>query len=178
MQSSPSSATRPGATDGRSRGRDIALRSGVMLCIAASPCMDAAAIEKYVTPEGRVIYSDKPIPGAKAVKKLEAAPVPEAPAAPATPAPPGAKGAAPGTSQTARLEQAEREIREALQSVEHARRRLEEGREPLPGERMGTASGRSRLSPAYEERIKRLEQDIVEAERRLNESYRKRNELR
>ena len=58
------------------------------------------------------------------------------------------------------------------------RRKLEVGREPLPGERLGTAKGGSRLSPEYESRIADLERQVASAEDRLKHAYEARNALR
>jgi hypothetical protein len=48
----------------------------------------------------------------------------------------------------------------------------------LPGERLGTAGGRSRLSPEYESRIADLEREVAAAETRVKSAYDARNALR
>ena len=65
--------------------------------------------------------------------------------------------------------------RAALQRAEEARKT---GEEPLPGERQGTAKGRSRLNDAYWARQKRLERDVVQAQRRLEHALKRWNDLR
>ena len=70
------------------------------------------------------------------------------------------------------------EISEAERELAAAKRRLETGREPLPGERLGTVSGRSRLSPEYERRIAGLERDVAAADARVKRAYEARNALR
>ncbi len=70
------------------------------------------------------------------------------------------------------------EISDAERSLAEARRRLEAGREPLPGERLGTATGGSRLTPEYESRIAGLERDVAAAEERVKRAYEARNALR
>jgi hypothetical protein len=70
------------------------------------------------------------------------------------------------------------EISDAERELAAARRKLEAGREPLPGERLGTAGGRSRLSPEYESRIADLEREVAAADARVKRAYEARNALR
>jgi hypothetical protein len=44
------------------------------------------------------------------------------------------------------------------------------GKEPLPGERVGTAGGASRLSEAYFDRQRKLEADVEKARRELDKA--------
>jgi len=141
----------------------------------------APAIEKYVTPEGKVIYSDKPVPGAQSVKKIDSAP-----AEPVTtegrgggpPVAPGSPGGGVPSAQDARLDAAIQAIRDASDALEAAKIKLETGRDPRENERQGTVSGRSRLNDDYFERIKQLEKGVEDAQQRLDEAYRARNMLR
>ena len=52
-----------------------------------------------------------------------------------------------------------------------AKRQLETGREPLPGERRGLAGGGSRLTPEYEARIAAMEREVAQSEARLKKAY-------
>jgi hypothetical protein len=52
-----------------------------------------------------------------------------------------------------------------------AKRKLELGREPLPGERRGLAGGGSRLTPEYESRIAAMEREVAATEARLKKAY-------
>ena len=70
------------------------------------------------------------------------------------------------------------EIAAAETAVQVAKRRLELGREPQPGERLGLAGGGTRLSPDYEARVAGLEREVAEAEARLAKSYAARNAAR
>ncbi len=72
---------------------------------------------------------------------------------------PAAKGAPPESASTL-----ERELAVA-------KRRLELGREPLPGERRGLAGGGSRLTPEYEARIAAMERDVAATEAKLKKAY-------
>ena len=55
-----------------------------------------------------------------------------------------------------------------------AKKKLELGREPLPGERRGLAGGGSRLTPEYEARIAGMERDVATIEGKLKNAYDKR----
>jgi hypothetical protein len=70
------------------------------------------------------------------------------------------------------------EISAAERELAVARRKLELGREPLPGERLGLKGGGSRLSPEYEARVGELEKEVSAAEARLKRAYEARNALR
>jgi hypothetical protein len=59
-----------------------------------------------------------------------------------------------------------------------AKRRLELGREPLPGERRGLAGGGSRLTEEYEARLAGLEREVADAEARLKRANESRNAAR
>ena len=58
--------------------------------------------------------------------------------------------------------------RQAEEAVRKAEAALANGKEPLPGERIGTAGGASRLNDAYWERQKKLKEDLVNARDNLN----------
>jgi len=76
------------------------------------------------------------------------------------------------------LESAEAEIRDAQQQLQAAKTALEAGREPKPGERIGTAGGASRLADAYARRLKALEDAVTTAQKRLDDAYSRRNAAR
>lgn len=140
------------------------------LSLAAAPIAFAQALYKSTLPDGSVVYSEKPVPGAVRVEKL---------------APPPAKTGTvlvtpeeiKRTEEAAKKRAAEAAAREA--ALEEARRQLkaaeaarDAGIEPLPGERIGIAGGGSRLSEAYWERQKKLEQAVEAARKRLEEAQR------
>lgn len=126
----------------------------------------AQTVYKSTMPDGRVIYGTEPVQGAKRVETLK----PPADSA-------GVKPVGPADAQ--KLEQQERqrskrEVRQdELQQAEKALRDAEAaqaaGKEPLPGERSGTAGGGSRLSDEYWSRQKSLEAAVTEARKRLDE---------
>jgi hypothetical protein len=158
-----------------------------VLCLAIVPAVAAATIYKVQMPDGSILFTDSVPPGGKVVEERQPlpaprpspkpAPAPRAPAAADSTA--GASGgAAPAAGAPATLEAALAEISDAERALAAARKKLEEGREPLPGERIGTARGASRLTPEYESRIAGLEQDVASAEERVKRAYQARNALR
>lgn len=143
------------------------------------------SIYRSVMPDGRIIFGDKPAPGAK-----ESKPVVLRPSNTSTPGPtsspsggskPAAAGA-PGRQQL--IDAANADLLEARKNLEQARATLEANREPKPDEQMGTTksgkggSGGMRTTDAYDQRIKALEQDVATAQRQLDEAQARRNEAR
>ena len=144
-----------------------------LLLVASGPA-GAEEIKKYVTPDGKVIYSDEPVPGAREVGTV--APPPEV-------SPQERRAAERAASREAKqadeaLQRSSDSSEEALsrrekiqaaeKQLEDAKRTLEQGKEPLPGERKGTAGGASRLTEAYFERQRANEQAVQKAQQNLN----------
>jgi hypothetical protein len=125
----------------------------------------AQTIYKSIMPDGRVIYGTQPAPGAKRVETMKQTETT------------GVKPIAPQDEKALQQLGVEREQREAhqgeIQQAEKALRDAEAaqaaGKEPLPGERIGTAGGASRLTDEYWERQKALEAAVADARRRLAE---------
>jgi hypothetical protein len=146
--------------------------SQVLLLAFMVACADAALAQKigrYVFPDGRVVYSDQPVPGARLANEV-APPPPEGKA--------GKPGEAPGAARLRTLSEADAEVRTATEALEQARARLQAGIEPLPGERTGTAKGGSRLNEAYEERQAANQKAVADAEARLQRAVAARNAAR
>ena len=135
----------------------------VLLALPAA----AQTLYKSTMPDGRVIYGDKPAQDAAKVEETR---------------PDISKGGIGGTTprEAATLKQLEkgrqqREVTDdrvsiaekAVRSAEAAR---DAGKEPLPGERIGTAGGASRLTDAYLERQKSLEENVEQARRSLEQA--------
>jgi len=126
----------------------------------------AQAVYKSTMPDGRVIYGNAPAPGAKTAE-------PMAPRTENT-----VRGATPEQQETVQRRQSEREQRDAKQAklaeLEQALKQAEAaraaGREPLEGERTGTAGGGSRLNDAYWTRQHELEEAVAEARTRLDQA--------
>lgn len=155
-----------------------------LACLIGLPALVAAAtIYKVQMPDGSIMFTDTVPAGGKILEERETKAKPRA--APPTPRPVPAEGApariiAPPLSprEADKLDTAVNEVAEAERSLAVARRKLELGREPLPGERLGLAGGGSRLSPEYEARQRGLEAEVASAEMRLKRAYEARNAAR
>jgi predicted nucleic acid-binding Zn-ribbon protein len=128
----------------------------------------AQAMYKSTMPDGRVVYGEKPETGAKRVDKVEAPP-------PQT----GTTVLTPAEKQTidqriqkrvATDEAQKRELENAHAQLKKAQAALEAGKEPLPGERQGTAGGFSRLTDEYWARQKNLEAAVAAARKRVEQA--------
>lgn len=136
----------------------------------------AQTIYRSVMPDGKIVFGDKPAPGAK-----ESKPVAQRPPNISVPGPTSG-GDAP--SRQPALEATSNEVNVARQRLEAAQKALEDGREPREGERTGIAkkgggSGtNTQLNEGYNKRINALEQDVSTAQRELEEAQGKRNNAR
>jgi hypothetical protein len=150
-----------------------------LLAVAAAPAFAQMAY-KSTMPDGRVIYGDKPEPGARKVEQISVAAPRTSPGAAAggsrgEEGSPNDQGRVKQQEEAARARSADREqrqqrVREAEQALKTAEDAKRAGEEPLPGERIGTAGGGSRLTDEYFERQKQLEQRVEEARRELSEA--------
>jgi hypothetical protein len=134
--------------------------TGCVLVAALCPQLVVAQVNyKSTMPDGKVIYGDKPAPGAIKVDKMK---------------PPSTKGVTASTPKEAKAlkdMEAARAGRESsgqdLKAAEEALRRAEAaqaaGKEPKEGDRIGTVGGAQRFTDSYWERQKALERDVVTA---------------
>ena len=76
------------------------------------------------------------------------------------------------------LDQAYEDARVECTALKDLEARREEGREPLPGERLGTVSGKSRLTEKYFARQAMLEQDLESARERCEQAKKRWNDLK
>jgi hypothetical protein len=139
----------------------------------------AETVFKYQRPDGTIIYSGVPVRGARLIGRFELVPAPPARAEPARPE----RSAARDPNEIARqrvqdLDAADAAVKAADQSLNEALERQQAGVEPLAGERLGNVDGRSRLTPPYFERQHALAAEVAAARARLDEAYRRRNQLR
>src|SRR5437899_2495365 len=147
----------------------------VALAFALAPMLAAAdTVYKYQRPDGKVLYSDVPLRGAKLIGRFELVPLPPQG---------GARGAAKDPDELARqrvqdLDAADAAIKAADQALKDAEERQQAGVEPMPGERLGNVNRRSRLTPDYFERQRALAAEVDAARARLDAAFRRRNELR
>jgi hypothetical protein len=155
------------------------LAVATLLTLAAVPAA-AQTVIKSTMPDGRVIYGDAPMPGARKVEEVSVS----APKINSGDVQRGDEGDSRKSGEQGRLQQQEQAMRaraqereqseqrvraaeEALRTAEEAKRN---GEEPLPGERIGTAGGASRLTEQYFERQRQLQEAVEGARRELNEA--------
>lgn len=143
------------------------LLSGCLILIAllAQP-VAAQTVYKSTMPDGSVVFSDQPVPDAVKVES----------SSPNT-SDTGVQVLQPGATDALQEMEDEREQSSAeegeRQQAEEALRQAEaaaaNGKEPLPGERIGTAGGKSRLTESYFLRQKRLQDNVDTARAKLND---------
>jgi len=162
------------------------LTVALLLALTCTGTHGQDKIYKVRLPDGRILFTDKPPAGGVVMFERE---VPPAPPPAAAPAP---KREADTTAPEQRAVQADARLRDraaeidrafaAVQATERdlqdAKLKLEEGRAPLDGEMIGTARGRVRPSPAYQDRIAELEKGVQSAEQRLARARDDMNALR
>ena len=139
---------------------------GMAAVLAWSASSWSQIIYKSTMPDGRVIYGGEPAPGAKRVETIK-------PKTEAT----GVRPVGPKDEKTLQQRETQRgkqatredEIQQAEQALRDAEAAQATGKEPLPGERQGTAGGASRLTDEYWERQNALAAAVADARKRLNE---------
>lgn len=147
-----------------------------LLAAAATAAQDAY---RYVTPDGRVVYSDMPVPGARLDGTIAPpAPVSPAPAAGSTLSPTQEALLRSADTRIRRLNELTVEIQNAERDLAAANAALQAGIEPREGERIGTYAGRARLNDAYWARQDHNQYAVAEAQARLNRAVQERNALR
>lgn len=164
------------------------------VCLALVPVVAAATIYKVQLPDGTILFTDSPPANGKILEERESRSTARPPVKAVAPAagsvgasdrppipvltsPTPRSGSGPGLAPQS-LDAANAEVVAAERELAVVRRKLEVGREPLAGERLGTAKGGSRLSPEYEARIGGLEREVAAAEDRVKRAYEARNALR
>jgi hypothetical protein len=163
-----------------------AARLALLIALACTGVVSAqTVIYKVRYADGSIGFTDSPPRDAKILSRHEGrsdANVMSTPAPRAVDSERGSGGASPAapaaSTRSADLSAAFQDINDAQRDLDQARRALEAGREPLPGERLGLAGGGSRLSPAYDERVRGLEDAVAAAEARLKDAHSARNALR
>jgi hypothetical protein len=139
-----------------------ALLLTAMFSLAAG--VHAQGMYRSVMPDGKIVYSDKPAPGAKESKKVNLAPLNiSTPQQGTSSAPTDPAGAAPADKSA--------ELVAARQKLDAAQKALEAGREQREGDRIGVAKGggaTSRLSESYLERVKQLEDAVQAAQKEVS----------
>ena len=151
-------------------------------CIAAAPCVATAqSIYKVQMPDGSILFTDTPPAEAKVLEERSAKVTPRPPTSTAAARPPSvtntpASGTAPRVESSINVASAA--VSTAERELAVAKRALELGREPLPGERLGLKGGGTRLSPEYDARLRGLEQAVTDAEAKLRRALDTKNAAR
>lgn len=159
-----------------SRSFISALVAALLALFATGAAADV--IYKVRLKDGSIAFTDRPPPGATVLEKRDA---PSAPPATPTPAPKLDPAAVDARLRARAAEQEQREaaVATAQRALADAREKLEKGREPREGDFMGTArKGFVRQSPAFEERVRALEQAVADAEARLAKAIEARDAVR
>lgn len=143
-----------------------ALASGCLITMAllVQP-VAAQTVYKSTMPDGRVIFGDQPVPDAVKVETSR----PDTSDTGVRVLQPNAEDAL--QQMEAAREEGEAQVderRQAQEALRKAEEALANGKEPLPGERIGTAGGQSRLNDNYWDRQNRLQKDIDKARDKLN----------
>ena len=140
--------------------------AAAILLLIGDTAIAAQPVYKSTMPDGKVIYGEKPVPGAKQVDTIEPPP-PKTGITAVTPEEKARAGQAKSKAAGAAMQQPGLDdARRQLQQAEAAR---DNGKEPLPGERLGTAKGGSRLTDAYFDRQKNLETAVETARKRVSD---------
>lgn len=167
----PMASTKP-----RRRYAVLASTLGAMASLAC-PLADAERVYKYRMPDGKVVYSDEPVPGGRLEAEMEPPPQPGPSAAPAPRSEPSDVDKRIAARRDA-LERARRELDAANAALAEAQRRLDAGREPLPQEFKSLAGGGTRVSEEYERRQAANERAVAEAKARARRAADEVNRLR
>lgn len=142
------------------------LLSGCLILVALfAQSVAAQTVYKSTMPDGSVVFGDHPAPDAVNVETSN----------PNT-SDTGMQVLQPGAEDELRKMEAARKQGDAKvdgrRQTEEALRKAEEaaanGKEPLPGERIGIANGRSRLTESYHVRQKTLQRNVDAAREALN----------
>jgi hypothetical protein len=152
--------------------RNSMMRPAILLIsfALAAATAQAQGMFRSTMPDGRIIYGDKPAPGAKESKEVILQPnIAE---------PPKLTAPAPSAPQKD-FDKADADVKKAQEDLDRARAARAAGVEPQEGERTGIAkSGASRLNDEYDKRIKSLDDAVAAAQARLDDALARRNAAR
>lgn len=144
--------------------RILVLECLIVAALTVSP-VSAQTLYKSTMPDGSIVYGDREEPGAVKVETSK----PDTSRTGVQINPPGAAGVVQQSENARKQADASaNSIRDAEEAVRKAEAALANGKEPLPGERTGTAGGGSRLNDSYWARQKQLREDLVKARDHLN----------
>jgi hypothetical protein len=152
-----------------------AIKGILAILLAAAIPAAAETVYKYQRPDGKVVYSDSPVEGAKLIGQFDLVPTPVSPE-PAAPHPDATGGLA--EQREAVLGIADERIKAADRALMAAEERQQQAMEPLPGERRGNVDGRTRLTQDYFARQREAAAAVDSARADLDAAYRLKNEVR
>ena len=136
----------------------------VICMLLSGAAIGAQVLYKSTMPDGKVIYGDKPVPGAVKVEEQK----PDTSKGGIQTTQPGDKGTLKQMEQERlKRERAHDQVSAAEKALRDAEEALAKGDEPLPGERTGTAGKGSQLNEAYWTRQEKLKSDIERARANL-----------
>ena len=146
--------------------RSLLLLGFIAGLLALAP-VAAQVMYKSTLPDGRVVYGDKPDPAAAKVEQF----IPDTPSQ-------GLGGSTPREAEAVQemgkargeRESADARVQAAHKALEAAQAARAAGIEPLPGERIGTAGGGSRLNESYDLRQRQLNEAVEKARRDLEQA--------
>ena len=164
-----------------------AIAAAALACALATPAAAWAQTYKSTMPDGKIVYGEKPAPGAVKSEALQLGTKPMSSGSAG-----GSRTEEPSSSQTPAQRQmlqdarsreekrqaAEAEVQTWQQNLAAAQQAARNGVEPIEGERIGTAGGASRLTDAYHERQRRLQADVVRAQGNLDNALKQLNSVR
>jgi hypothetical protein len=147
----------------------------------------AASAYRQLTPDGRVLYSDKPVKGAKVQQEITPPPkgvVAMDESKDRRPAPPQAErkpvarvAGVAGAARPVTLDEANSAVIGAEMLLEDARKRQQAGTAPLPDERIAGNGGEPRVNAAYVQRQQVLAQEVAQAKATLHRARVERDAL-
>lgn len=147
-------------------------------------------VYRQVAPDGEIIYSDKLIKGTKLDETIRPDPTTkgalwtgESGKPPVIPeqtetTPVNRVPTVPDMDRERTRNDAVNDVIKAEMLLEDAKKRRDSGVEPLPGERTGLVSGKSRLNEQYQARQQSLAADVAAAEAMLKKARAERNTMR
>jgi hypothetical protein len=138
-------------------------------CLAAALLLQPAVAQtlyKSTMPDGRVVYGDKPAPGAAKVEETR----PDISKGIGGTTPREAEALKELEKERDKREDAEDKVRAAEQALRDAEAARAAGKEPLASERIGTAGGASRITDDYYARQKMLDDAVEKARRELDQA--------
>jgi hypothetical protein len=138
-------------------------------------------VYKYRNPDGSPVYSHEPLSGGK-LEEIISAPAPDsaqvAQALALKRKREEARANRIAANREADLTAVDAQIRNSTNDLQAAKRALEGGLTPLPGEIRGTAGRHTVLSSQYWQRVRALEYAVEDARERLDDAYAARNALK